>query len=83
MVGSPDPMQQRLRLAGAFVLLGLVVEAIALRWAHPVAFLVFAFIGIPLAGVGMAVYLYSLVSLRSFEAQDLKATTTATRTTGR
>jgi hypothetical protein len=76
-------MQQRLRLAGGFVLLGLAVEAIALRWAHPVAFLVLGFIGIPLAGVGMAVYLYSLVSLRSFESQDLKATTTATRTTGK
>ena len=83
MPDSPDPMQRRLRLAGAFVLLGLVVEAIGLRWAHPVAFLVFAFIGIPLAGVGMAIYLYSLVSLRGFEVQDLKATTPTDRTTGR
>lgn len=82
-MNSQNPMQQRLRIAGAFVLLGLLVEAIALRWIHPVAFLVFAFVGIPLVSVGSAIYLYSLVSLRGFDLQDLKATTTAAKTTGR
>lgn len=46
------------------MLLGLLVEAIALRWNHPAAFLVFAFVGIPLASLGIVIYLYSLVSLR-------------------
>ena len=61
---SPSPMEKWLRVAGVFVLLGLLVEAAALRWIHPAAFLVFAFIGIPLACLGIAIYLYSLVSLR-------------------
>ncbi len=62
---SQDPMQRWLRIAGIFVLLGLLVEVAALRWVHPAAFLVFAFIGIPIAGLGIVIYLYSLVSLRA------------------
>jgi hypothetical protein len=58
-----NPMEKWLRIAGVFVLIGLVVEVAALRWVHPAAFLVFAFIGIPIAGLGIAIYLYSLVSL--------------------
>jgi hypothetical protein len=60
-----NPMELRLRIAGIFVLLGVLVELVALRWVHPAAFLVFAFIGIPIASVGIVIYLYSLVTLRS------------------
>jgi hypothetical protein len=59
-----NPIERRLRLAGVFVLLGLLVEVAALRWVQPVAFLVFAFVGIPIASLGIVIYLYSLVSLR-------------------
>jgi len=59
-----NPMERWLRIAGVFVLLGLLVEVLALRWVHPAAFLVFAFIGIPIAVMGIVIYLYSLVSLR-------------------
>jgi hypothetical protein len=62
-----NPMQQRLRIAGILVLIGLLVEAAALRWVHPAAFLVFAFIGIPIVGLGIVIYLYSVVSLRSLD----------------
>jgi hypothetical protein len=58
-----SPMEKWLRIAGVFVLAGLAIEVAALRWVHPAAFLVFAFIGIPIAGLGIAIYLYSLVSL--------------------
>lgn len=58
-------MEQRLRIAGIFVFLGLLIEVLALRWIHPAAFLIFAFIGIPIASLGTVIYLYSLVSLRS------------------
>jgi hypothetical protein len=62
---SQNPLERCLRIAGVLVLLGLLVEVVALRWVHPAAFLVFAFIGIPIASLGIAIYLYSLVSLRS------------------
>jgi L-cystine uptake protein TcyP (sodium:dicarboxylate symporter family) len=52
-----------LHIAGVFVL--LLVEVVALRWVHPAAFLVLAFMGIPLALLGIVIYLYSLVSLGS------------------
>jgi hypothetical protein len=60
---AQNPMEKWLRIAGVFVLVGLLVEVAALRWVHPAAFLVFAFIGIPIAILGMAIYLDSLVSL--------------------
>jgi hypothetical protein len=58
-----NPMEKWLRIAGIFVLIGLVIEVAALRWVHPAAFLAFAFIGIPIASLGIAIYLYSLVSV--------------------
>ena len=74
-----DSMERRLRIAGVFVLLGVLVELVALRWVHPAAFLVFAFIGIPIASVGIAIYLYSLVSLRGLaDTNDSVATNAKT-----
>jgi hypothetical protein len=64
---SRNPMQRRLRIAGMFVLLGLLIEVLALRWIHPAAFLVFAFLGIPIGSLGIVIYLYSLVSLRGLD----------------
>jgi hypothetical protein len=64
-MASQNPMERCLRIAGVFLLLGLLVEVVALRCGHPAAFLVFAFIGIPIASLGIAISLYSLVSLRS------------------
>jgi hypothetical protein len=56
-------MDNRLRIAGVLVLLGLVVELVSLRWLHPLAFMVLAFIGIPIMSLGILIYLYSLISL--------------------
>ncbi|HWF92334.1 MAG TPA: hypothetical protein VN684_08620 [Terriglobales bacterium] len=61
----PRSMHQRLRISGIFVLLGLIVEASALRWSHPTAFLVFALVGAPLQMIGILTFLYSLVTVRS------------------
>jgi hypothetical protein len=61
---TPSPvMERRVRISAALVFLGLIVELTALRWSHPTAFLVFAFVGIPLVGAGIVVFLYSLVSV--------------------
>jgi hypothetical protein len=40
-----------------------MIEFFSLHWASPVAFLLAAFIGIPFAGIGALLFLYSLVSL--------------------
>lgn len=60
----PRSMHLRLRVSGIFVLLGLLVEASALGWSHPTAFLIFALVGIPLQLVGILIFLYSLLVLR-------------------
>jgi RsiW-degrading membrane proteinase PrsW (M82 family) len=67
-MASANKMESRLRLSGVFVLLGLIVMVASLRWAHPTAFLVFAFIGGPLVFLGIAIFLYSLVSVRETES---------------
>jgi hypothetical protein len=58
-------IERRVRIAAALVFGGLLLELVALRWSHPAAFLAFALAGIPLVGVGILVFLYSLVSVRS------------------
>jgi hypothetical protein len=55
-------MEWRVRISAALVFLGLAVELIALCWARPTAFLVFAMAGIPLVGAGIVIFLYSLLS---------------------
>ncbi len=55
-------IEPRLRIAGVLVLVGLLVEAMTLWWSHPVAFLVFLFIGFPIALLGVLLFLYSLLS---------------------
>ncbi len=70
-MGSPDPitaldarMGRRLKLSGMLVGTGLLVEMITLYWSHPLAFFVFTGLGAGLVGVGVAVYLFALVSHR-------------------
>jgi hypothetical protein len=55
-------LEKRLRLAGMLLILGLLVEAICLLWARPLAFIVLVGAGGFLCAAGIAVYLYSLVS---------------------
>ena len=53
---------RRLRIAGALIFLGLLIEALTLEWNSPMAFLVFLGLGGLLIGLGVAFYLFSLVS---------------------
>ena len=55
-------VQKRIRMAGIFVIAGLVVELITLRWSHPTAFLFFLLVGGALMMVGILIYLLSLLS---------------------
>jgi hypothetical protein len=63
MTLGKNPLERRLRLAGVFLILGLLVEALCLVWKGPLAFLVFLGLGGLLLFAGIVVYLFSLVSL--------------------
>jgi predicted membrane channel-forming protein YqfA (hemolysin III family) len=61
--GIDRRIQQRLRISGILIILGLIVEALSLIRIGPLPFLAFMFIGGTLLIVGVAVYLYSLVKV--------------------
>jgi hypothetical protein len=50
-----------MHVSSALVILGLLVEIVSLLWFHPLAFVLFAFVGASLIGLGILVYLASLV----------------------
>ena len=54
-------IQSFLRFASVLIILGLVVEVISLWWIHPLAFALFAVVGVSLIGLGILAYLASLV----------------------
>jgi hypothetical protein len=56
-----DSMNGRLRISGILVIIGLLVEALCLVWSRPIAFVVLVCIGGALIGLGVLVFLYSLV----------------------
>lgn len=55
-------IEKRLRMAGVLLIVGLLVEAVCLQWARPIAFILLVVFGGALCAAGIAVYLYSLVS---------------------
>ena len=56
-------MAFRLRVSGALIIAGLVVEAASLTRIHPLAFLAFMFLGGGFLVAGVATYLLSVVSM--------------------
>ncbi len=54
-------IQRFLQVASVLIILGLITEIISLGWVHPLAFLLFAFVGASLIALGILVYLASLV----------------------
>ncbi|MGB6198431.1 MAG: hypothetical protein WBF35_02665 [Candidatus Acidiferrales bacterium] len=54
-------IQKFLRASSALIILGLLVEIVSLVWFHPLAFVLFAFVGVSLMALGILVYLASLV----------------------
>ena len=57
------PVERRIRLAGILVVLGLSVLLLSLTRIHPLFFVAFLLIGCPLVGIGVLLYLYSLVAV--------------------
>ena len=61
MIRREIGIQRLLQVSSGLVILGLIVEIITLEWFHPLAFVLFAFVGASLIGLGILVYLASLV----------------------
>jgi hypothetical protein len=59
---STNLLEKRLQLAGLFLVLGLLIEGLCLVWSTPIAFVIFVAIGGLFMSIGIAIYLYSLVS---------------------
>ncbi len=57
-------LHQRFRIVGFLLLFGLLVQASSLFWSHPLAFVLFLSLGCLLVGLGVLLYLYSLVLLK-------------------
>ena len=59
---STSQSEKGMRFAGICLAIGLLIEALCLIWATPIAFIVFVAIGGLLILVGLVVYLHSQVS---------------------
>jgi len=59
---SVNQLEKHRQVAGVFIVLGLVIEALCLIWSTPIAFVIFVAIGGLLMFVGIVLYLSSLVS---------------------
>jgi len=59
---STEVLHRRLKLSSILISAGLMIEAATLFWSHPLTFLAFILLGGTLVGMGVVLYLYSLVS---------------------
>jgi hypothetical protein len=50
-----------LQISSALVILGLLLEIVSLLWFHPLSFVLFAFVAASFIGLGILLYLISLV----------------------
>jgi hypothetical protein len=55
-------ISKKLRIAGIFIMLGLIIEALSLLWNHPLSFLAFVSVGGMMLVLGVLTYLLALVS---------------------
>ncbi len=54
-------IRRLLQVSSALVIVGLALEIVSLLWFHPLSFVLFAFIAASLIGLGILIYLASLV----------------------
>jgi hypothetical protein len=54
-------IRRLLPASSALVIVGLLLEIVSLLWFHPLSFVLFAFVAVTLIGLGILVYLLSLV----------------------
>ncbi|HZD94023.1 MAG TPA: hypothetical protein VE133_07195 [Candidatus Sulfotelmatobacter sp.] len=70
MQKQSNAIHARLRLSGVFIILGLIVQALSLLWNHPLSFIAFVTIGGLLLGIGIALYLLTLVNLAATSPEE-------------
>jgi hypothetical protein len=54
-------IRRLLQVSSGLVIVGLLLEIVSLLWFHPLSFVLFAFVAAALIGLGILVYLISLV----------------------
>jgi hypothetical protein len=59
-----------LQVSSGLIILGLLVEIVSLLWFHPLSFVLFIFVGAILIGLGIMIYLISLVLAVSHPAEN-------------
>ena len=62
LINTTARVEARIRWAAALICAGLLVLLLTLIRIHPLAFVVFAVVGCPLALAGILLFLYSIVS---------------------
>jgi hypothetical protein len=65
MASRPSRMDVRIRLSATLVILGLLIEGITIFWNSPGSFLAFAFLGVGFVALGVALFLLSLVTVKT------------------
>jgi hypothetical protein len=59
---SASPLEKRLQISGTLLIIGLLIEALCLLAAKPIAFVIFVAVGGLLLFAGVSFFLFSLVS---------------------
>ena len=59
---SAHPLEKRLQISGTLLIIGLLIEALCLLAAKPIAFVIFVAVGGLLLFAGVSLFLFSLVS---------------------
>ena len=63
-------INKKLRVSGALIALGLLVQALSLLWNHPLSFIAYVTIGGLFVAGGIVLYLFTLVNIPSGELED-------------
>lgn len=66
MTARANSIERRIQVAGIILIAGLLIEALCLLWARPISFVIFVAVGGLFLFAGVVVFLFSLVSPRSF-----------------
>jgi len=66
-------IRRLLQVSSALVIVGLLLEIVSLLWFHPLSFVLFAFVGATLVGLGILIYLVSLVFVVTPSANNLNS----------